>query len=176
MDQDSLTTLGRHLQGLRLASGLSLSQLAAEAGIAKSNLSRLEQGQGNPTLDTIWRLAVRLNVPFGNLVSPISVPLGDAGVQVRLIDQGKDNPQVDAYWMSLSPHTVRQAEAHSAGTSELITVISGQLEVGTLGQTKQLSAGQSHRFAADQPHCYCTADVWATAQLTVIYATREGEA
>jgi XRE family transcriptional regulator, regulator of sulfur utilization len=171
LDKHTLATLGRHLQSLRLASGLSLSQLATEAGIAKSNLSRLEQGQGNPTLDTIWRLAIRLNVPFGNLVSPISVPLGDEKVQVRLIDQGKDNPQVDAYWMSLAPHTLREAEAHSAGTSEFITVISGQLSVGTPGNTKLLTAGQSHHFGADQPHRYQTTDTGATAQLTIVYAS-----
>ena len=63
MDQLSLETLGRHLQSLRVARGWSLSGLAAAAGVAKSNLSRLEQGNGNPTLDTIWRLAVQLNVP-----------------------------------------------------------------------------------------------------------------
>lgn len=80
MDKLTLDTLGRHLQSLRLARGLSLSQLAADAGMAKSNLSRLEQGNGNPTLDTIWRLAGRLNVPFGNLVAPISVPVSDDGV------------------------------------------------------------------------------------------------
>ena len=105
MDSLSLNTLGHHLQRLRLERGWSLSQLASEAGIAKSNLCRLEQGNGNPTLDTIWRLAVQLNVPFGTLVAPISVPLGEDGVQVRLIDQGKDCPQVDAYWMRCAPQT-----------------------------------------------------------------------
>lgn len=175
MDKPSLDTLGRHLQSLRLARGLSLSQLAADAGMAKSNLSRLEQGNGNPTLDTIWRLAARLNVPFGNLVSPISVPVGDDGVQVRLIDQGKDEPHVDAYWMSCAPDTVREAEAHSPGTSESITVISGQLEVGTAGNTKLLSAGESHTFAADQPHVYRAGETWATLLVTIVYA-KGGEA
>lgn len=93
MDSLSLSTLGLHIQALRLERGWSLSQLANAAGIAKSNLSRLEQGNGNPTLDTIWRLAVQLNVPFGTLVSPLSVPLDEDGVQVRLIDQGIDTPR-----------------------------------------------------------------------------------
>ncbi|MBU0912674.1 MAG: helix-turn-helix domain-containing protein, partial [Gammaproteobacteria bacterium] len=96
MDKPTLDTLGRHIQSLRIARGLSLSQLAADAGIAKSNLSRLEQGNGNPTLDTIWRLSLQLQVPFGNLIAPVSALVGtlvgEKGVQVRLIDQGKDNP------------------------------------------------------------------------------------
>lgn len=169
MDKPTLETLGRHLQSLRLARGLSLSQLAADAGIAKSNLSRLEQGCGNPTLDTIWRLSLQLNIPFGDLIAPVNVAVGDHGVMVRLIDQGCDQPAVDAYWMSCAPFTERNAEAHAAGTVESITLISGQLEVGNSGNTKLLHAGESHRFAADEPHLYRTGESWATALLTIVY-------
>ncbi len=157
-----------------MARGLSLSQLAAEAGIAKSNLSRIEQGNGNPTLDTIWRLATQLKVPFGNLVAPISEPLGEDGVMVRLIDQGRDDPQVDAYWMSCAPNTLREAEAHTRGTQESITVISGQLEAGIKNQAKLISAGETHTFDADHPHLYRTADQWTTMLVTIIY-TKAGK-
>lgn len=174
MDSLSLNTLGHHLQRLRLERGWSLSQLASEAGIAKSNLCRLEQGHGNPTLDTIWRLAVQLNVPFGTLVAPISVPLGEDGVEVRLIDQGKDSPQVDAYWMRCAPHTVRQAEAHAPGTRESLTLISGWLEAGPEGDTTTLTPGCHVTFCADQPHFYRTQAAAATLLMTITYG-KEGE-
>ena len=173
MDKATLDTLGRHIQSLRLARGLSLSQLASDAGIAKSNLSRLEQGNGNPTLDTIWRLSLQLQVPFGNLIAPVSALVGESGVQVRLIDQGKDNPPVDAYWMSCAPFTERKSEPHAAGTVESITLISGQLEVGIAGDSKRLTAGQSHKFSADQPHLYRTGESWTTALLTIVYQSAE---
>ncbi|MCE8019271.1 helix-turn-helix transcriptional regulator [Halomonas sp. MCCC 1A11036] len=169
MDKLSLGTLGRHLQDLRQAQGWSLSQLAAAAGIAKSNLCRLEQGNGNPTLDTIWRLAVQLKVPFGTLVAPIAVPLGEDGVEVRLLDQGKDHPQVDAYWMRCAPHTLRLAEPHTPGARETLTLISGTLEAGPEGDTHTLSAGESLTFAADRPHLYRTGDTWATLLLSIVY-------
>jgi len=174
MDQLSLETLGRHLQSLRVARGWSLSGLAAAAGVAKSNLSRLEQGNGNPTLDTIWRLAVQLNVPFGNLVAPISVAVGEEGVQVRLVDQGMDNPRVDAYWMSCAPNTTRMAEGHTPGTMESVTVISGQLEVGVTGHSQHLRAGESHTFDAEQSHLYRTREAWATLLVTIVYQ-KEGD-
>ena len=169
MDQSTLNTLGRHLQAMRQAKGLSLSQLAAGAGIAKSNLSRLEQGNGNPTLDTIWRLAMQLNVPFGALVHPLSGSVGEAGVEVKLIDQGKDKPNVDAYWMSVAPNTRREAEAHATGTQETITVISGTLEAGNIGSTQLLLPGQSIAFSADLPHVYKTQDEWVTCLITIVY-------
>jgi transcriptional regulator with XRE-family HTH domain len=173
MDRLSLGTLGQHLQQIRQEKGLSLSQLAAAAGIAKSNLSRLEQGNGNPTLDTIWRLAVQLNVPFGTLVAPIAVPLGEDGVQVRLIDQGKDRPQVDVYWMRCAPHTSRHAEAHTPGAQETLTLISGTLEAGSEDATRVLRAGDTLAFAADRPHLYRTHEDWATLLVTIVYAAGE---
>lgn len=169
MDKLSLSTLGQHLQSLRLARGWSLSQLANDAGIAKSNLCRLEQGNGNPTLDTIWRLAVQLNVPFGTLVAPITVPLGEDGVQVRLIDQGNDAPQVDAYWMRCAPHTLRLAEAHTPGTRESLTLISGRLEAGPEAAITVLSPGDTVTFPADQPHLYRTQAAEATLIMTITY-------
>ena len=169
MNPLSLTTLGRHIQALRTARGLSLSQLASDAGIAKSNLSRLEQGNGNPTIDTIWRLAKQLDIPFGSLVSPISEPVGEEGVLVRLIDQGHDSPKVDVYWMSCAPHTSRQAEAHTQGTRESITVISGQMETGTEREKRLVHPGETHHFAADQPHHYTTFEQWTTVMVTVVY-------
>lgn len=172
MDKLSLSTLGRHLQALRQERGWSLSQLASEAGIAKSNLCRLEQGNGNPTLDTLWRLAVQLNVPFGTLVAPITVPLGEDGVQVRLIDQGKNAPQVDAYWMRCAPHTLRQAEAHTLGTSETLTLISGSLEVGPESATTKLTPGDTVTFPADQPHLYRTQAAEATLIMTITYGEK----
>ncbi|MDN3525894.1 XRE family transcriptional regulator [Halomonas sabkhae] len=175
MDRLSLSTLGQHLQTLRRARGWSLSQLATAAGIAKSNLSRLEQGDGNPTLDTIWRLAVQLDVPFGTLVAPIKVPLGEDGVEVHLLDQGQDSPRVDAYWMRCAPHTVRHAEGHTPGARESLTVISGRLEAGPEDDIRPLGAGDTLEFHADQPHLYRTRDTWATLLMSIVYADMQAE-
>lgn len=175
LNQSTLNTLGRHLQKLRQEKGVSLSQLAAGAGIAKSNLSRLEQGNGNPTLDTIWRLAKQLGVPFGELVQPLSASVGEKGVEVRLIEQGKGSPNVDAYWMSVAPNTYREAEAHAMGTQETITLISGTLEAGNVGSASLFLPGQSITFNADLPHIYKTHDEWVTCLITVVYHKGENE-
>lgn len=176
MNQQIFSTLGQNLQRYRTAKGLSLSQLAQNTGIAKSNLSRIEQGGGNPTLDTIWKLAIQLDVPFGSLVASINTPLGHDGVQVKLIEQGTGVPQVDAYWMSCAPNTVRQSEAHSIGSTETVMVISGQLEAGNNGATQILKPGDSITFPADKPHIFKTTDLWSTHIVTVTYAPKEQKA
>src|SRR5580692_10002289 len=52
----------------RERAGLSLSELARSAGVAKSTLSQLESGTGNPSLETLWALSVALDVPFSRLI------------------------------------------------------------------------------------------------------------
>ena len=172
MNKPVLGSLGRNIQKFRMAKGLSLSQLALDAGLAKSNLSRIEQGEGNPTIETIWRLAVQLDVPFGDLVASVEFPLGENGVQVRLIDQGEGNPRVDVYWMSCAPNTIKQSEPHIAGTTETITLISGKLLAGENDDLRQLDIGKAYSFAADVPHRYETDDSWATAMMVITYANQ----
>src|SRR5260370_34169694 len=60
----------------RARAGLSLTELARRAGIAKSTLSQLEAGTGNPSVETLWGLAVALGVPFSRLVDPPGRPVG----------------------------------------------------------------------------------------------------
>ena len=52
----------------RKRAGISLTELARRAGIAKSSLSQLESGNGNPSVETLWALGVALDVPFSRLV------------------------------------------------------------------------------------------------------------
>ncbi|MCB5163159.1 helix-turn-helix domain-containing protein [Marinomonas algarum] len=173
MKKSIFSSLGRNIQLLRTAKGLSLSQLAQDAELAKSNLSRIEQGDGNPTIETIWRLAVQLDVPFGDLVASVESPLGENGVQVRLIDQGEDNPRTDVYWMSFAPNTIKQSEPHIAGTTETITLISGKLLAGENKDLQHMDIGKAHTFAADVAHCYQNDDSWATLIMVITYAKQD---
>ena len=166
-------SLGRNIQKQRLDKGMSLSRLALNAGIAKSNLSRLEQGLGNPTVDTIWRLAVQLDVPFGSLIASVDTPFGSDGVQFKLIEQGSDRPKVDAYWMAMAPNTEHISEPHSLGTSESVSIISGQLEINTQGKVTTLNAGDRFTFTADTAHGYRTGSLCSSLLLTITYPCKE---
>ena len=71
--------------------------------------------------------------------------------------------------MRCAPHTLRHAEAHTPGTQERLTLISGYLEAGPEGATLSLAPGDSVTFPADQPHLYRTQAAEATLLLTVTY-------
>ena len=59
--------LGRHIQTLRLSAGLSGADLAKQALISGSLLSRIERGITSPSIDTVDRLARALGVSVSKL-------------------------------------------------------------------------------------------------------------
>lgn len=64
------TNFARKITTLRKKRGLSLSQLAIKAGLAKSQLSQIEAGkQTNPTINTILILSVALEVSPADILS-----------------------------------------------------------------------------------------------------------
>ena len=54
--------LGRNVKELRLSSNMSQADLADKAKIRQPLISKMERGKGNPTLDSIVRIARALGV------------------------------------------------------------------------------------------------------------------
>ncbi len=67
-DEDWARVIGHNVRRLRTAAGISLADLAAAGGVSKTTLHGIEQGQGNPTMSTLWALATVLHVPLGELL------------------------------------------------------------------------------------------------------------
>src|SRR5690606_19805510 len=67
-------SIGRAVRALRTARSLSLGDLAREAGLSRTILSRIEGGAGNPSIETLWRVARALNVPLGALLGDEQAP------------------------------------------------------------------------------------------------------
>lgn len=59
-----ISVIARSLVRERQRTGLSLAEIARRAGIAKSTLSQLEAGNGNPSLETYGRYASRSTFPL----------------------------------------------------------------------------------------------------------------
>jgi transcriptional regulator with XRE-family HTH domain len=60
--------LGRAIRRLRQARDLTIEVLAFKAGMSPRHLGRIEQGHGNPRLETLFGLADALGVTFEDLV------------------------------------------------------------------------------------------------------------
>ena len=54
--------------------GLTQAQLGARCGMADSAIRRYESGRGNPTINTLERIATALDIPVGELIGTIPQP------------------------------------------------------------------------------------------------------
>jgi len=64
--------LGARVRDLRKAQGWTLEQAAQRAGLARSTLSKIENGQMSPTYDALKKLAVGLEISVPQLFTPPS--------------------------------------------------------------------------------------------------------
>ncbi|GAA1530781.1 helix-turn-helix domain-containing protein [Nocardioides humi] len=148
--------VGARIRALREARGLSLSALAAQAGIGKGSLSELETGRRNPTLDTLYAVAAPLGVPLAALVDDhdgaVLAHGGMVTTRVRVLREPGRTTEV--YLIRLAPGAVRSSPAHSHGVEEQLVVVAGSGVVEYGDGSVALGPGDHVRFAADQPHAY----------------------
>ncbi|MDW3225663.1 MAG: XRE family transcriptional regulator [Paracoccaceae bacterium] len=62
--------LGQRVRELRKARNWTLEQAASQAGLARSTLSKIENGQMSPTYDALKKLAIGLEISVPQLFTP----------------------------------------------------------------------------------------------------------
>lgn len=167
---DTSPPIGAIAQALRRErerAGLSLSEVARRAGLAKSTLSQLEAGTGNPSIETLWALGVALGVPFSQLVDPptphVRVVRAGEGATIHaeladfaatLLSAGAPQSRRDVYLMALEPGSVRDAQAHIPGSLEHVVLAAGHMRTGPVDAPIELKPGDYATFRGDVPHRY----------------------
>ena len=68
-EQDSAQRIGQKIRQLRIAKGYSIEALAQKAGMKRPNLSRLESGKHQPSLETLEHLAEALDVTVAEILT-----------------------------------------------------------------------------------------------------------
>jgi transcriptional regulator with XRE-family HTH domain len=68
---DMRRLVGSHVKRIRQEKGLTQEELAAISGFSQQYISGLEQGRRNPTIVTLYELAMALGVSHVDLVRPI---------------------------------------------------------------------------------------------------------
>lgn len=167
MQEPPLATIAAAVRRERERVGISLAELARRAGVAKSTLSQLEAGTGNPSIETLWSLGVALGVPFSRLVEPPTPPVrviraGDgprlssdqAEFIGTLLAAGSSHQRRDIYVIELEPGKPRAAEAHIPGSVEHVVVAAGRLRSGPHDDPVELAPGDYMSFPGDIPHHY----------------------
>ncbi len=162
-----LEVIAASLRRERRRSGLSLTEVARRAGIAKSTLSQLESGAGNPSLETLWAICVALDAPFSRLLDPPrphtqviradegpTVAAAEADYQATLLAASMPGARLDIYRIQAEPGHARASEPHMPGVVEHVVLGAGRALVGAAGETAELHPGDYIRYPGDVPHVF----------------------
>jgi transcriptional regulator with XRE-family HTH domain len=164
---------------------MSLATLAARADVAKATLANLEQGRGNPTIETLWSLALGLGVAFSDLLEDRSetttvVVRAREGARVRgstpggkldlrLLDRVERGGLVEVFDMFLPAGAEHLGSPHGSGVVERVFVHEGTITVGPVSDPLTLGPGDYARYSGDGPHVYRSADADCHGMLLVAY-------
>lgn len=167
-------SLYRHLGGtireLRQKDHLTIADVAAQAGISRGMLSKIENGQAATSLDTLSRIAEALGVSLAHLFRYYDVPSGGAqlvksGAGMEVVRRGTrrghtyhllaydQGPQ-----KSFEPFLITMDDASEVfptfehpGT-EFIHMLEGRIEYRHGQHTYVLGPGDSLTFRGSVPH------------------------
>ena len=159
--------LATNLKKIREERGLSLDKLSEMTGVSKSMLRQIEIGQSNPTINTIWKIANGLRLPFTALIEKERVevtlrplkenePLPTTAKGYRIYPLMSFTPErpFESYYLEVDPGTVLSAEPHQANAEEQVLMMQGQLKISVQDSDYTVEQGNFIDFQANCDHRY----------------------
>jgi len=169
LEEALVAVIAQRAREFRLKNGWTVGRLAAESGLSKGMLSKIENGQASPSLSTLARLADALSVPvtafFRGLSEEQDVVFVKAGSGLDIQHKGSETGHryqmlgtMRAPHDTLEPMLVTLTERSEvfplyqhAGT-ELIFMISGRMEYSYGGARFLLEPGDALQFVGEVMH------------------------
>lgn len=174
---DSNYLVAANIRRFRRERELSLGELAKRTGISKQTLSKIEAGQGNPTVGTLESIGLGLGVTLTAMLATYGSnvklqraaeqPWQPRGIFLQWpMDRIYGTGYVETSLFRITPGVTETIAPHSRGTIHQLYVVRGQLEVGGEFESVQLNAGDFFRFPGDVTHQYFTVDPDVSLHLT----------
>jgi transcriptional regulator with XRE-family HTH domain len=162
--------LGNVIRELRLKDHLTIADVAAQAGISRGMLSKIETGQASTSLDALSRIAQALGVSLAHLFRHYNTPSG--GAQLVKSSEGMEvvrrgTRRGHTYHLlaydkgpkkSFEPFLISMDDASEVFPSfehpgtEFIYMLKGRIEYRHGQQTYLLEPGDALTFRGDIPH------------------------
>ena len=162
--------LGNVIRDLRLKDNLTIAEVAAQAGISRGMVSKIENGQVSTSLETLSKIAQALGVSLAHLFRHYNMPSGGAqlvknGAGMEVVRRGTKRGHTYhllAYDQgprkAFEPFLITMDDASEVfptfehpGT-EFIYMLKGKIEYRHGRQTYVLEPGDSLTFRGDIPH------------------------
>lgn len=173
-------SLAEAVRRFRTARAWTLDEVAARSGVSRRLVVQIEQGEANPSIGTLLRLAGAFEVTLTDLVSDqqtttvgVSGPSdatelwkGPAGGSALLeVSRGP----LELWSWTLEPGESHLSDAHHAGALELVKVRKGTLVLEVGDESVQVKAGHRAWFDAARRHAYRNATATPVTFTLVVF-------
>jgi transcriptional regulator with XRE-family HTH domain len=173
-------SLADAVRRFRAARSWTLDDLAARSGVSRRLVVQIEQGEANPSIGTLLRLADALGVTLTDLVTEQETTLvgvrapseatelwqGPSGGRALLeVSRGP----LELWSWTLQPGESHVSEAHHPGALELVKMRKGTLLLEVGDETVQVKTGHSAWFDASRRHAYRNAATTPASFTLVVF-------
>jgi transcriptional regulator with XRE-family HTH domain len=177
--------VGRRLRDLRQRRGLTQRALAQACELSANAIGLIERGESSPSVSTLHRLAVALEVPIAELfvetheqtvVLTKKTQRSQAHrdqIQMDNLAEGLSGQCIEPFLVTLQPGAGSGADPVAHLGEEFVFCLEGEMEYRVAGQAYQLEAGDSLMFQANQPHCWCNFGAEPARLILVFHAAEE---
>jgi len=157
--------IGARLKAARLARRKTLAEVAAESGLTKGYLSKLERDQTSPSVASLMRLCQTLDISVGTLFHASNgevvrhdayhrISFGGTEMQEYLLTP-RGERRVQAILSDMAPGGGSGDEAYALPSDvEFVFVLDGCLQVTIRDEQLVLEAGDAFTFPPRSPHCF----------------------
>src|SRR3954447_4748091 len=167
----TLDLVAPRLRQVREQRGLTLTVAAAHAGMSKSTLSRLENGQRRPSLELLLPLAHVYRVPIDDLVGAPEV--GDPRIRLkpRRVN-GRTvlpltRPGGVQAWKIVIPVGQTRPDLRTHDGFEWLYVLTGRMRLVLADQDLTLGPGEAAEFDTQLPHWFGSTGEGAAEVLSI---------
>lgn len=162
-----MKTISAAIKREREAHGLTLTELARRAQVAKSTLSQLEAGIGNPGVETLWALSHALGISLSDLLNspskPVVIVRAAEGEPIRaehsdyavtLLSPAPSGTRRDIYRLVAGPGPARESEPHATGVIEHLLLSAGKALAGPVDAPVTMEPGDYIQYPGDAGHTF----------------------
>ena len=164
MEQLPKIDVGMNIRIIRERKGYSLRALSGHCGLSTNAINLIERGLSSPTVSSLHRLALALEVPITDFFKEegtqvvVFVKKGQRlryyshGMEMESLGSGLPNQQLEPFQVKIYPQAGNVSDPISHAGQEFVQCLEGELEYWVGDQHYQLSTGDSLLFDATQPH------------------------
>jgi len=158
--------IGKKLREFRKANRLTLKQVAQKAGCTESYISQLENGNANPSIATLKKIAAVFNVQIVDFFideakeDPVvvrkderkDIEFKDGGkTRIQSLVKNPRNKRMVAFYTTIEPGGGSSGLYSHIG-EEFGLILSGEMELTIEDTTYHLQEGDSFYFSSPRPH------------------------